>query len=134
MLRVLVLVALVAVALYALVRMLNQPPSASAIRASARRAEQSLPPVDAGDFEEAAAIAHGPDKGVGVLRLTPSQLIFAGGSGRITTIERMDITGVSATAQLPDHVTAKPVLAVTTRDTMRFFAVNDPSAWERRLL
>ncbi|MEZ5185133.1 MAG: hypothetical protein R2720_05260 [Candidatus Nanopelagicales bacterium] len=134
MLRLLVLVALVAVAVYAVVRMLNQAPSAPRIRATARRAERSLPPLDTGDLEEPAAIAHGSDKGFGVLRLTPSQLIFAGGSGRVLTIERMDITGVSATSQLPDRVTAKPVLAVTTPDTVRFFAVEDPLTWERRLL
>lgn len=134
MLRVLLLLALVAFAVYAVMRLLNQSPNATAIRATARRAESSLPAVDPGDFEEAAAIAHGPDRGLGVLRLTPSQLIFAGGSGRVTTIERIDITGVSATTQLPDQATIKPVLAVTTREGFFFFAVDDPTSWERRLL
>jgi hypothetical protein len=134
MFRLLLLVALVAVALYAVMRVLNQSPNATAIRTTARRAEQSLPPVDSGDYEEAAAIAHGPDRGSGVLRLTPSQLIFAGGSGRIRTIERIDITGVSATRELPDQTIAKPVLAVTTREGSHYFAVDDPDQWERRLL
>ncbi len=132
MLRALILLALVALAVYWLVRMAGRSPSR--VKVSARRAEQALPAIDAGDFEEPAAIAHGADKGFGVLRLTPSQLIFAGGSGRVTTIERLDITGVSATTQLPDRVTAKPVLAVTTHDGFHYFAVNDPVGWERRLL
>lgn len=134
MLRVLLLLALVGFAVYAAMRLLNQSPNATAIRTTARRADQSLPPIDTGDFEEPAAIAHGPDRGFGVLRLTPSQLIFAGGSGRVTTIERIDITGVSATTQLPDQTTVKPVLAVTTREGFHFFAVDDPTRWERRLL
>ncbi len=134
MLRVLILLALVGFAVYVVLKLVNQAPNAAAIRTTARRADQALPPIDVGDFEQAAAIATGPDKGLGVLRLTPSQLIFASGSGRIITIERFDITGVSATTHLPDRESAKPVLAVTTPERSHYFAVDDPAAWERRLL
>lgn len=93
-----------------------------------------LPQLDPADIQEAAAIADGPDRGYGVLRLTPSQLIFAANSGRVLTIERLEITGATSTRDLPDHSTARPVLAVTTRDAVHYFAVNDPVAWEVRLL
>ncbi|MBK6764438.1 MAG: hypothetical protein IPG68_14750 [Micrococcales bacterium] len=95
---------------------------------------RALPALDPADIEEPAAIAQGPERGYGVLRLTPSQLIFAGNSGRVVTIERLDITGATTTRDLPDHTTAHPVLAVSTRDAVHFFAVNDPVAWELRLL
>ena len=94
----------------------------------------SLPALDAADLQESAAIAYGPDRGYGVLRLTPSQLVFAANSGRVLTIERLDITGATVTKSLPDHESAQPVLAVSTRDGMHYFSVNDPVAWELRLL
>lgn len=94
----------------------------------------SLPALDAADQQEAAAIAYGPDRGYGVLRLTPSQLVFAANSGRILTIERLDITGATVTRSLPDHESAQPVLAVSTHDGMHYFSVSDPAAWEKRLL
>ena len=49
------------------------------------------------------------------------------------TIERIDITGVTWTRALPDHDTAKPVLAVATGPDVHYFAVDDPVAWQRRL-
>jgi hypothetical protein len=49
-------------------------------------------------------------------------------------VERLDITGVTTTTALPDRETAKPVLAVATRDAVHYFAVDDPRAWEHRLL
>ncbi len=94
----------------------------------------SLPALDAADLQEAAAIAYGPDRGYGVLRLTPSQLVFAANSGRVLTIERLDITGATVTTSLPDHESLQPVLAVSTRDAMFYFSVNDPLTWELRLL
>lgn len=97
-------------------------------------AEKSLPELGSGDYQETAAIASGPDRGFGVLRVTPTQLVFAGNSGRVTTIERLDITGVTTTTELPDHVSAKPVLAVAAGGAVHYFAVDDPASWERRLL
>lgn len=89
--------------------------------------------VVSGEVQEPAAIASGPERGFGTLRLTPSQLVFLANSGRVVTIERLDITGVTSTRSLPDHDTAKPVLAVATGADVHFFAVDDPAAWQRRL-
>ena len=125
MTRALVILPLAALMVYALLRI------ADSVFAK-DRPQPALPAP--GELEEPAAIAHGSDRGYGTLRLTPSQLVFIGNSGRITTIERMDITGAAATRDLPDRQTAKPVLAVTTRDAINYFAVNDPVAWELRLL
>jgi hypothetical protein len=97
-------------------------------------AGRAAPAVASGEFQEPAALAAGPDRGFGSLRVTPSQLVFMANSGRVMTIERIDITGVSTTRSLPDHETAKPVLAVATHDAVHYFSVDDPAAWERRLL
>lgn len=94
----------------------------------------SRPALASGEYQEPAAIAAGVDRGFGTLRLTPSQLIFLANSGRVITIERLDITGVTHTRMLPDHETAKPVLAVSTQGQVYYFSVDDPVRWERRLL
>lgn len=94
----------------------------------------ALPATSSGEFQEQAALAAGPDRGFGTLRLTPSQLVFIGNSGRVLSLERIDITGVTCTTALPDHDAAKPVLAVATRDSVHYFAVDRPQEWERRLL
>lgn len=120
-------VVVVVVLLFALYRALNA--------AQSRPIHPSpLPALDSGEYQENAAIADGPDRGFGVLRLTPTQLVFAGNSGRVVTVERLDITGVTSTTTLPDRSTAKPVLAVTTGEAVFYFAVDDPGAWEQRLL
>ena len=97
-------------------------------------ASTSRPALGPGEFQEPAAMASGPDRGFGTLRLTPSQLIFLGNSGRVVSVERLDITGATTTTALPDHDTAKPVLAVSTRDAVYYFSVDDPRAWQHRLL
>lgn len=130
MIRVLALLAVVGLVVYALLRFVDSMPQRELL--GSRRA--SLPAPDPADVEEAAALAYGPDRGHGMLRLTPSQLIFAADSGRVLTIERLDITGVTTTGDLPDRRTVKPVLAVTTGDDVHFFAVNDPARWALRLL
>jgi hypothetical protein len=38
------------------------------------------------------------------------------------------------TTTLPDHESLQSVLAVSTREAMYYFSVNDPLAWEKRLL
>lgn len=130
MIRVLALLAVAGLVVYALLRFVESTPQRELL--SSLRA--NLPGPDPADVEEAAALAHGPDRGHGMLRLTPSQLIFAGDSGRVLTIERLDIAGVTTTRDLPDRRTVKPVLAVTTGEEVHFFAVNDPARWEARLL
>lgn len=126
--RVLVMVAVLGAVIYLVLRLVD------ASRQPSVRARPALTTLDTGEYEEPAALADGPDRGFGQLRLTPSQLIFLGNSGRVTTIERIDITGVSSTTNLPQRETAKPVLAVATREGIHYFAVDNPGAWERRLL
>lgn len=93
------------------------------------RPQPVLPP----DPEARATLAYGPDRGAGVLRLSPSQLIFTGDSGRVLVIERLDITGVTTTRSLPDREVTQPVLVVTTPADALYFAVAAPTEWERRL-
>ena len=123
--RMLVMLAVIAGALYVTYRLVT------ATRTAPARPALAAP---SGEYEEPAALSAGPDRGFGILRVTPSQLVFLANSGRVMTLERLDITGVTTTTALPDHDTAKPVLAVATRDTVHYFAVDDPAAWERRLL
>lgn len=93
---------------------------------------QPRPALEA-DPEARATLAYGPDRGSGVLRLSPSQLIFTGDSGRVLVIERLDIVGVATTRSLPDREVAHPVLVVTTSAEAYYFAVPAPEQWERRL-
>ncbi|HNE89288.1 MAG: hypothetical protein U0R27_06670 [Candidatus Nanopelagicales bacterium] len=126
MTRIVLALVVAAIAVYVIMRIAQgQSPSV---------AKSSLPALDPADIQEAAAIAYGPDRGYGILRLTPSQLVFAANSGRVLTIERLDITGATVTKNLPDRESAQPMLAVSTRDAMYYFSVNDPLAWELRLL
>ncbi len=125
MTRIVLVLVVAALAVYVVMRM---------TRGHTPVTTSTLPALDAADLQEAAAIAYGPDRGYGVLRLTPSQLVFAANSGRVLTIERLDITGATVTTSLPDHESLQPVLAVSTRDGMHYFSVNDPLVWEKRLL
>lgn len=128
--RVLLLLAIAAVVVYFLVSRYDRLRTT----VEARRTTPALPPRGYGEYQESAALATGPDAGFGTLRLTPSQLIFAGASGRVLTIERLDITGVTSTPDLPDRTTARPVLAVTTTDSVHYFAVDHPDQWAQRLI
>lgn len=83
--------------------------------------------------EEPATLAYGLDRGPGVLRLTPSQLVFLADSGRVVLLDRLDIVGVGATRDLPDRTLARPVLVVTTTAAVVYLAVADPEVWVRRL-
>jgi hypothetical protein len=127
--RLLLLLVIAAVVVYFLVSRYDRLRTT----VEARRVTPALPQRGYGEFQESAALASGPDAGFGVLRLTPSQLIFAGASGRVLTIERLDIIGVTSTPDLPDRTTARPVLAVATADSVHYFAVDHPGDWEQRL-
>lgn len=104
----------------------------SASQLGQRSTPTPLAPAD-GHVAESAAMAYGPDRGPGMLRLTPTQLIFTADSGRVTALERLDILGVSDTRELPDRTLAQAVLAVTTSSETYFFAVGSPAEWEKRL-
>lgn len=82
---------------------------------------------------EPAVLAFGPERGPGQLRVTPTQLVFASNAGRVLVVERLDITGVGATRDLPDRRTAAPVLVVSTDVQVYYFEVDEPGRWVRRL-
>ena len=85
------------------------------------------------DLVARAAAAYGPDRGPGQLTLNPTQLVFTAGSGRVSVIERIDITGVTTTNSLPDRESASPVLAISTASEVHYFLVDQPEAWVQRL-
>jgi hypothetical protein len=80
-----------------------------------------------------AILAHGPDQGPGILRLTATQVVFTAATGRVVVIERLDIVGATVTTALPDRTTAAPVLAVTTGQEIYYFQVDRPRDWLRAL-
>ncbi len=102
--------------------------------ASMLNASLPEPPSLDRDVIEPATVAFGPERGQGTLRLTPSQLIFTGDSGRVLVLERIGIVGVSATRELPDGQLARSVLAVTTRTETHYFAVSEPEQWAQWLV
>lgn len=110
--------------------MRRQPPALPTAPGVATELSASAPSADLG---ERAALAYGPDAGSGVLRLTPSQLVFAADSGRVLVIERLDITGVGVSRDLPDRTLAQPVLVVTTGSDVVYVLVDSPEVWEWRL-
>lgn len=83
--------------------------------------------------EERATLAHGRDRGPGVLRLTDSQLVFTADSGRVLAVERLDVVGVTQTRNLPDRDVTRPALVVTTPADTYFFAVRSAAQWEALL-
>ncbi|MEI2715617.1 MAG: hypothetical protein V9E98_01250 [Candidatus Nanopelagicales bacterium] len=112
----------VAVVIWGLQRIRTRP------RLSTSRPAVALPaPVDY--REERVVAAFGPDRGPGQLRLTASQIIFTADSGRIVTIERIDITGATETRELPDRTVARNVLAITTIHDVFYFSVTAPQDW-----
>ena len=87
------------------------------------------PPQLSRERSERATVAFGSERGPGTLRLTPTQLIFAGDSGRVVVLERIAIVGVNVTTDLPDGSVAAPILAVTTRTESLYVSVTDPDRW-----
>jgi hypothetical protein len=96
-------------------------------------ASRSRHAVAQDEFSTPASVAYGPESGPGLLRLTPSQLVFESAAGRVVVIERLAIVGVGSTRDLPDHSVAHPVLVVTTAEQAFYFAVSDALAWIARL-
>ena len=69
-----------------------------------------------GELLGAAALAYGPERGPGRLRLTTTQLVFTADTGRVLVIERLELNGATLTHDLPDRSTASQLLAVATDD------------------
>lgn len=105
-------------------------PAAPTARTAANGPASLAPAAEVG---ERAWLAYGPDAGSGVLRLTPSQLVFAADSGRVLVLERLDIIGVGVSRELPDRTLAQPVLVVTTASDVVYLLVASPEVWEWRL-
>ncbi len=107
---------------------------AAANRAAAKpRALPAADPFTADPFTAQAVVVHGPERGPGWLRLTPTQLVFTSGTGRVLVIERLDITGATLTRALPDRETAAAVLAVATDDDVFYFQLDRPEVWLHEL-
>lgn len=102
-------------------------------RPSPKAAISAGPAKISREKSERATVAFGPERGEGTLRLTPSQLIFTGDSGRVVVLERITIVGVNVTTELPDGVVAAPVLVVTTRTESLYLSVSDPARWAASL-
>ncbi|MFI0432380.1 MAG: hypothetical protein ACH36H_04485 [Candidatus Nanopelagicales bacterium] len=99
--------------------------------AAAAEAMADAPPAYL--VEERATLAYGLDRGPGLLRLTPSQLIFLADSGRVVLLDRLDVLGVGSTRDLPDRTLTREVLVVTTEAQVAYFAVAEPEEWVQRL-
>lgn len=105
-------------------RVLSAPPVSAPIHhVSTARAGES----------ERARLLYGPEAGPGELRLTSSQLIFSADSGRVWIAERIDISGVSATRDLPDRTVARAALVVIVDSEVHYFEVDEPLDWISRL-
>lgn len=105
-------------------RVLARPPASAPVH------QVSSAPV--GDAER-ARLLYGPEAGPGELRLTSSQLVFNADSGRLWVAERIDISGVSATRELPDRTVARPALVVIVDGEVHYFEVDEPLDWISRL-
>jgi hypothetical protein len=90
----------------------------------------TIPTPSAG---ERARLLYGSEAGPGQLQLTSSQLVFTADSGRVWVVERIDISGVSATRELPDRTVARAALVVTASGEVHYFEVDDPLEWINRL-
>ena len=116
--------AAIAVVVWSLQRVRGRP---AALAGSQR------PAIPRADLEGSAVLAYGNERGPGILRATPSQVVFAADSGRVLVIERLDITGVTTTHELPDRHAASPMLAISAGEEVHYFLVDEPDQWLRRL-
>lgn len=106
-----------------------------------RKARAVLPPAGAMDVEEPAIGLTPPFKAWGMLRLTPSELVFADSKGGVLTIPRAAIDGCTASTDVPVgggmRTMRQPALVVAVKDpTLEQgygFVVNDATAWVERL-
>lgn len=127
-----------AVAVIAVLAIIGFVMSRSVVRGNADRAALALGEPGPDDVQESAALLQpAEDSGIGVLRLTPDELVFAAGNdGTVRRILRSDIE-VATSSQDLDGVAAplkRPALVIGTRSgQMSAFAVSDVPAWIDRL-
>jgi hypothetical protein len=111
------------------------------VRNHAKRARKALPPASAMDVEETAVGLTAPYKAYGVLRLTPSELLFADGKGSTLTIPRAAVAGCTTSRDVPTgsgmQTLKRPALVVAVKDPTLgeafAFLVADPAEWVARL-
>ena len=112
--------------------------SRSVVRGNAERAALVLGEPAPGDLQQSAAVLQPEDRrGIGVLRLTSDELLFASGDGEeVTRIARADIDRAGSSHDL-DGLTRplkRPALIIRTRDgDMIAFAVSEVSEWTDRM-
>jgi hypothetical protein len=131
--RVLAYLALLGVAIAGYIWAVQWFKDRSAQRTVTNRERPQLPSSADPWPDVPAALAYGPDQGSGRLRLSVSQLVFVADTGRVTVIERLDVTGVAASRELPDRTLAQEVLVVSTPAETFYFMVTGPRNWERWL-
>lgn len=114
--------------------------SSKVVSGNARKGQALLGPIGTEDHEGSAILAKGGTRGFGVLRLTPTQLLFANPtSGEVLAIAREQITSVTATTDLGvgEEEIVKPALMVTTglpeAQVNTAFLVTDVQDWVARI-
>lgn len=112
------------------------------MRNHAKRARALLPPADPQDFEDSAIGLTAPYNAYGLLRVTPSEVLFA--SGQLSEVLRMPRRAVGAAFASEDVPTGsgmrtlrRQALVLQIRDPRLpqglGFMVSDPQDWAARL-
>ncbi len=112
--------------------------SRSVVRGNAERAALVLGDAAPGDLQQSAAVLQPADRrGIGVLRLTSDELLFASGDGEeVMRIARTDIDRAGSSHDLDGlgRPLKRPALVVRTRNgDMTAFAVSEVSEWVDRM-
>ena len=79
-------------------------------------------------------LLYGPESGPGWLTLTSTQLVFTAESGRVVVTERIDISGITTSRELPDRSVARAALVVAGGGDALYFEVDDPEGWAAALM
>ena len=87
-----------------------------------------------GELRAAAVMVSGPERGAGLLHLTPTQLVFTAATGRVLVIERAGIVGAGLTHETPTGTSASTLLVITTGAEVYHFMLEGPQEWVARLL
>lgn len=112
--------------------------SRSVVRGNADRAALVLGPPGPDDLQQSAALLQPEsERGIGILRLTTDDLLFAAGDGeRLLQIARADIAQAGSSSDLDGlaRPLKRPALVVRTNSGgLTAFAVSDVTEWTRRL-
>lgn len=106
--------------------------SRTVVRGNAQKALAVLGPPGPSDLDESAAQL-APQRVFGLLRLTDDAVVFADGSGAVTTIPRLGLTATVTAEPGSGGRLRRPCLVLAGPDGARAFAVADPDDWVRRL-